>query len=104
MVKARIFILIKYPHVGNIINNYICTVSNSFSKQVVFDKKPLLATIVPQLKKDGMYYEVNIKGYPRFLMNWSPLGRYDIANDQDVTIPYQLVLAVSDVIEQYGRR
>jgi len=75
-------------------------VSNSFSKTVIFEKKPLLATIIPQLRKDGMYYEVNIKGYPRFYMLWSPLGRYDVAEGDDNGLPYQLVLAVSDVIEQ----
>jgi hypothetical protein len=74
-------------------------VSNSFSKQVVFDKKPLLAVIVPQLRKDGMYYEVNIKGFPRFYMSWSPLGRYDIVGES-TALPYQLVLAVADVIEK----
>lgn len=51
-----------------------------------------------------MYYEVNIKGYPRFYMSWSPLGRYDIT-DEELKLPYQLVLAVSDLIEQErGRR
>ena len=78
----------------------LCNVSNSFSKQIFFDKKTLLAVIIPQLRKDGMYYEVNIKGYPRFYMAWSPLGRYDIVNEEDSNLPYQLVLAVSDVIEK----
>ena len=78
----------------------LCNVSNSFSKQIVFDKKTMLAVIIPQLRKDGMYYEVNIKGYPRFYMAWSPLGRYDIVNEEDSNLPYQLVLAVSDVIEK----
>jgi hypothetical protein len=75
-------------------------VSNSFSKQLVFDKKTLLAVIIPQLRKDGMYYEVNIKGYPRFYMAWSALGRYDIVGDEETSLPYQLVLAVSDIIEK----
>lgn len=74
--------------------------SNSFSQQIIFDKKPLLATIVPQLRKDGMYFEVNIKGYPRFFMSWSALGRYDVAEGEDAQLPYLLVLAVSDMIEQ----
>ncbi len=74
--------------------------SNSFSRSFVFEKKPLLATIIPQLRKDGMYYEVNIKGYPRFYMNWSPLGRYDVAEGDEQALPYQLVLAVSDLIEK----
>ncbi len=79
-------------------------VSNNFSKELVFDKKNMLAVIVPQLRKDGMYYEVNIKGYPRFYMRWSELGRYDVV-DEDHGLPYQLILAVSDVIEsKRGRR
>ncbi len=78
--------------------------SNSFSKTVIFEKKPLLATIIPQLRKDGMYYEVNIKGYPRFYMLWSPLGRYDVAEGDDNGLPYQLILEVSDVIEQRVKR
>jgi hypothetical protein len=73
-------------------------VANSFSRQVIFDKKTVLAVVVPQLRKDGMYYEVNIKGYPRFFMKWSELGRYDVVEERG--LPYQLVLAVSDVIEK----
>ncbi len=74
--------------------------SNSFSKQIIFNKKTLLATIVPQLRKDGMYYEVNIKGYHRFYMNWSALGRYDLTDDSEADIPYELLLSVSDLIEK----
>ncbi len=59
----------------------------------------MLAVIVPQLRRNGMYYEVNIKGYPRFFMNWSALGRFDIV-DEDKNIPYELLLAVSDTIEK----
>ncbi len=73
---------------------------DSISKHLVFNKKTLLAVIIPQLRKDGMYYEVNIKNYPRFYMAWSPLGRYDVAGDEPPEIPYELVLAVSDVIEK----
>lgn len=83
---------------------YLCSVSNSFSKQVVFNKKTLLAVVVPQLRKDGKYYEVNIKGYPRFYMAWSPLGRYDAVNNEETNIPYQLILAVSDMIEKQKLR
>ena len=83
--------------------NTFAAVSNSFSKQVVFNKKTVLAVIVPQLRKDGIYYEVNIKGYPRFFMTWSALGRYDVVNNEDVNIPYELILAVSDMIEKNKR-
>lgn len=71
--------------------------ASSFSRQVIYNKSPLLAVIVPQLRKDGMHYEVNIKGYPRFFMRWSPLGRYDL-EDTSEKVPYELVLAVSDTI------
>ncbi len=72
----------------------------SFSKEFVFNKKTLLAVIVPQLRTDGMYYEVNIKGYPRFYMSWSPLYRFDLVVEKELNLPYDLVLAVSDLIEK----
>ena len=78
----------------------LLTVAHSFSAQLVHNKKPMLAVIVPQLRKDGMHYEVNIKGYPRFYMLWSALGRYDIT-DPELRLPYELVLAVSDMIEKH---
>ena len=59
---------------------------------------------MPQLRKDGMHYEVNIKGYPRFHMAWSPLGRFDILPEDGVALPYELVLAVSDMIEKVRDR
>ena len=72
----------------------------SFSKRISFDGKNVLAVIVPELRKDGMYYEINIKGYPRFYMTWSPLDRYDVVSAEDQKLPYDLILAVSDAIEQ----
>lgn len=74
-------------------------VANSFSQQIVYNRQPLLAVIVPQLRKDGMHFEVNIKGYQRFQVKWSELGRYDIV-ETDVAIPYEIILAVSDMIEK----
>jgi hypothetical protein len=79
-------------------------VANSFSQPIVFDKTTALAVIVPRLRPNGMYYEVNIKGFPRFLMAWSALGRYDVADDEDQHLPYPLVLAVSDAIERHIKR
>lgn len=78
--------------------------ANSISKQVIYNKTPHLAVIVPQLRQDGMHYEVNIKGFPRFYMAWSPLGRFDIINEQGLDLPYELVLAVSDVIEKQRKK
>ncbi|MBC7554816.1 MAG: hypothetical protein H7257_12650 [Taibaiella sp.] len=74
--------------------------AQSFSRQFTYNKKSQLAVVIPQLKKDGMHFEVNIKGYARFYMAWSALGRFDIT-DTGMKIPYDLVLAVSDLIEQY---
>lgn len=62
----------------------------------------LLATVVKEVRKDGHYYEVNIKGFPRFFMTWSALERYDVVGD--VKLPYELVLAVSDMIEKNMHR
>lgn len=73
--------------------------SGNFSKRVNFDNKTALAVVIPQFRKDGMYYEVNIKGYPRFYMKWTSLDRYDITTP-DVKLPYALILAVSDAIEE----
>lgn len=78
--------------------------ANSFSRQVIYDKKTLLAVVVPQLRKDGMHFEINIKGYPRFYMIWSALGRYDLVDGDDLKLPYQLVLDVSDMIEKQVNR
>ncbi len=73
---------------------------DTFTSEFVFEKKTLVASIVPQSRKDGMYYEVNIKGYPRFYMTWSPLYRYDLVVDKELKLPYDLVLAVSDILEK----
>lgn len=70
----------------------------NFTKTIYFDKKSVLAAVVPHMRQDGLYYEINIKGYPRFFMTWSELGRYDVVDD--VALPYNLVLSVSDMLEQ----
>jgi hypothetical protein len=72
----------------------------NFTTQILIDGKTLFAAIVPEVRKNGKYYEVNIKGYPRFFMTWSALGRYDVAAGENIKLPYALVLAVSDAIEK----
>jgi len=72
----------------------------NFSNTVYFNKQEVLVVVVPHMRKDGLYYEVNIKGYPRFFMTWSELGRYDVADPEHVNLPYELVLAVSDMLER----
>ena len=78
--------------------------ATNFSTHINVDGKQLLAVIVPQLRKNGMHYEVNIKGYPRFFMLWSSLDRYDVAKQEGLKLPYNLVLAVSDAIEAYNAK
>lgn len=75
----------------------------NFSKQITFDGITTVAVIIPEVRQNGVYYEVNIKNYPRFFMTWSALGRYDVTTP-DVQLPYNLVLAVSDAIEEVERK
>lgn len=77
--------------------------AQNFTATINYDGKAVSAVILPALRKDGMHYEVNIPGVPRFYMKWSELDRYDIINGAGLHIPDSLVLAVSDAIEKYGR-
>lgn len=77
--------------------------ARNFSKTVSYDKQTLLAVFVPRMRKDGLYYEVNIAGMPRFHVSWSALERYEVC-ETDITIPYNLVLAVSDVLEEERKK
>jgi hypothetical protein len=76
----------------------------NFSKRISYDGHVVSAVILPQMRKDGMYYEVNIKGFSRFYMAWSPADRYDVVPQEGLNLPYNLVLAVSDAIEEEQRK
>ena len=71
---------------------------------VYYDKTSVQVAAVPEVRKDGLYYEINIPGYPRFFMSWSPLGRFDLAPGEEVKLPYSLVLAGSDMLENLKGR
>lgn len=73
----------------------------NFKKTIIIDGKAKIAIIIAQLRKNGMYYEVNIKGYPRFYMVWGPLGRYEVPDQEELKLPDSLVLTVSDAIEEH---
>jgi len=75
-------------------------VPQNFTAHIQYQRNRLLAVIVPTFRPDGTHYEINIKGYSRFYMSYSALGRYDITGDETGNIPYEIVLAVSDVIEK----
>ncbi len=77
--------------------------ATNFTKQISYDGKTALVVIVPALKRDGMHYEVNVPGFPRFFMKWSALDRFDIVG-KGLKIPDALVLAVSDAIEKKNSR
>ena len=74
--------------------------ARNFSKTIYFDKRQVLAVVIPHMRKDGIYYEINVKGYPRFFMTWSELGRYDATGEEATSLPYNLILAVSDMLER----
>jgi len=71
----------------------------NFSARLNFDGKNVLAVILTQVRPNGRYYEVNIPGFPRFFMTWSPLGRYDVIPEEGLQLPDNLILALSDAIE-----
>jgi hypothetical protein len=77
---------------------------DNFSKQIVYEGKTRRVIVVPTYRADGNYYEINVKGMPRFYMGWSALGRYDIVKEEGVAIPYDIVLAVSDIIEEMEKK
>lgn len=73
----------------------------NFTTSISYDGKHVFATILPEHRKDGMYYEVNIPEFDRFFMHWSELDRYDVAEQDGLSLPYSLILAVSDAIEEH---
>lgn len=75
----------------------------NFSKTISFDKQKVHAIFIPRMRKDGLYYEVNMQGYPRFHMQWTALGRYDIT-ETGLSLPYNLILAVSDILEEEKKK
>jgi len=78
---------------------YLYRMPLNFSREISFDGRTVLAVIIPSLRRNGMHYEINVPGYPRFFMAWSPLGRYDTVHAERLELPYNLVLALSDTIE-----
>ena len=77
--------------------------AQNFTTTIHHNGNALLAVIIPALRKDGMHYEVNIPGLPRFYMKWSVLDRFDIIPEEGIDIPNTVVLEVSDAIEKKGR-
>jgi len=82
--------------------------ARNFTKRIFYDGKSTFAAIIPEVRQDGTYFEVNVKNLPRFYMTWTELGRYDVVPDPEThverRIPYELVLAVSDAIEEVAKK
>ncbi len=76
----------------------------NFSVELNYDGKKTLAVVLTEVRSNGRYFEVNIKGFPRFFMTWSELGRYDVVAREGLQLPYNLVLAVSDALEAEYKR
>jgi hypothetical protein len=74
--------------------------AGNFSTTISFDGKAHLAIVVPSLRRNGMHYEVNITGFPRFWMHWGAMDRFEVVRPADIKLPDNLVLAVSDAIER----
>ena len=74
--------------------------AHNFTAPVHFDGRTLLSVVVPAMRGNGMHFEVNVPGYPRFWMRWGAMERYEVVRPADAKLPDALVLAVSDVIER----
>lgn len=78
--------------------------AQSFTTTIRINGQNVPVVILPALRRNGMHYEVNIPGYPRFFMKWSELDRFDIVNGHQQNVPDELVLAVNDIIEKDFKR
>lgn len=74
--------------------------ARNFSTAIAYGGKTHLAVLIPTLRRNGMHYEVNIEGFPRFWVRWGALERYEVTRPVDAAIPDELVIAVSDAIER----
>ncbi|MEI8280117.1 MAG: hypothetical protein WCG87_10165 [Bacteroidota bacterium] len=74
--------------------------ARNFTKRIPFEGKTVFASFIPEMRKNGLYFEVNVTNIPRFYMTWSPLGRFDIVPQEGLSVPYDLILALSDVLEK----
>jgi hypothetical protein len=75
----------------------------NFTAQIHFEGKPLHVAVLPKMRPDGMHYEVNVPGFPRFFMRWGVADRFEAVGSAAREIPDSLMLAVSDAIEERVR-
>jgi hypothetical protein len=72
----------------------------NFSTNISYEGQTLQAVILPNLRRNGMHFEVNISGFPRFWLRWGAMDRYEVVRPAGVHVPDGLVLVVSDAIEK----
>lgn len=72
----------------------------NFKARISYDGRTVQAIIIPEHRKDGIYYEVNIPGRPRFYMRWGATDKYEVLAQEEVELPDNLTLALSDAIEE----
>ena len=72
----------------------------NFTTRINYDGRTVQAIIIPEHRKDGMYYEVNIPGIERFYMRWSAADKYEAVPQKGLRLPDNLALAISDAIEE----
>lgn len=71
----------------------------TYSVTVYYGKQSLPAKVVVQHRQNGVHYEVNIPDYPRFMLRYGALGRYELTRPSQ-KVPEDLVLAVNDALEK----
>ena len=76
----------------------------NFSTTIAYGGRSHLAVLIPTLRRNGMHYEVNIEGFPRFWVRWGAMERYEVTRPADARIPDELAIAISDAIEREGER
>ncbi len=76
----------------------------NFTARVNYDGRTVQAIILPQHRKDGMYYEINIQGIERFYMHWTVMDKYDVVPQPGLKLPDNLLFALGDAIEERERR
>ncbi len=72
--------------------------ARSFTTTLVWQGRTVPVSLLTQQRPDGKYYEVNVPDVPRFRMRWSALGRYDVVEEDGIPVPYELVLAIADLL------
>lgn len=76
----------------------------NFTARVTYDGRTVHAVILPEHRKNGMYYEINIPGTERFYMHWTVMDKYELVPQPGLKLPENLLFAIGDLLEEkFGR-